>query len=80
MMAGWVDIIVGNVNNTSNQLILGNGGFGSSMTASTLLGGTSYNRSVAVAGMNNDDGSLLDILVGNTRGQNNQVILNAGGA
>lgn len=68
---GWVDIIVGNGVNDSNQLFLNNGG-GTfyEVSPSPFPEGRYSTEAIAVADISGD--GKFDVLVGNDFGQQNQ--------
>lgn len=72
----YVDIIVGNAYAQPNQLLLNNADGTGTFTSSTLPGAEENTFSVAVADVNGD--GLNDVIIGNTGGQDNQLLINNG--
>ena len=72
----YVDIIVGNAYAQPNQLLLNNADGTGTFTSSSLPGAEENTVSVAAADVNGD--GLNDIIIGNSGGQDNQLLINDG--
>jgi hypothetical protein len=76
---GDIDLVIGNGENSPNQLLLNNGGNGNpfeGVDAIDLPGDQLSTRSIALADVNAD--GLIDLIIGNS-GQADQLLLNSAG-